>query len=70
MRSIEDLSLLTHAESSSMHPWHARPASHALPFFRIDYPAIDPPEWNKFVTVKLENNKVKTGALPLNYWAI
>ncbi len=68
MRSIEDLSLLTHAEII-IHASLARKASsRALLFFRIDYPDIDPPQWNKFVTVKLENNKVKTGELPLNYW--
>jgi succinate dehydrogenase/fumarate reductase flavoprotein subunit len=68
MRSIEDLSMLTHAQivvSASL----ARKASSRVLFFqRIDYPQIDPPEWNKFVTVKLENNKVKAGSLPLHYW--
>jgi succinate dehydrogenase/fumarate reductase flavoprotein subunit len=68
LRSIEDLSLLTHAEIV-VHASLARKASsRALLFFRIDYPDIDPAEWNKFVTVRLENNKVKMGALPLNYW--
>jgi len=68
MRSIEDLSLLTHAQIL-IHASLARKASsRALFFFRIDYPEIDPPQWNKFITVKLENNKVKTGELPLNYY--
>jgi hypothetical protein len=31
-------------------------------------PDINPPECNKFITVKLENTKAKTGELPLNYW--
>ena len=68
MRSIEDLSMLAHAQmilSASM----ARKASSApLNFRRIDYPELDPPEWNKYVTIKLENGKVKSGELPLNYW--
>ena len=46
MRSIEDLSMLAHAQmilSASM----ARKASSApLNFHRIDYPELDPPEWN------------------------
>jgi succinate dehydrogenase/fumarate reductase flavoprotein subunit len=68
MRSIEDLSLLTHGQIV-LHASLARKASsRMLNFFRIDYPAIDPPEWNKFITIKMENNKVKTGELPLNYW--
>ena len=29
---------------------------------------IDPAEWNKFVTIKLENNKAKSGSLPINYY--
>ncbi|MGA2106939.1 MAG: FAD-binding protein [Syntrophorhabdales bacterium] len=37
-----------------------------LGFNRIDYPQR-PKEWNKFVTIKLENNIVRTGELPLNY---
>jgi major membrane immunogen (membrane-anchored lipoprotein) len=43
-------------------------SSRVLNFYRIDYPQIDPPEWNKFVTVKLQNNKVKAGSLPLDFW--
>jgi succinate dehydrogenase/fumarate reductase flavoprotein subunit len=68
MRSIEDLSMLAHAQmilSASL----ARKASSApLNFHRIDYPELDPPEWNKYVTIKLENGKVQSGKLPLNYW--
>jgi succinate dehydrogenase/fumarate reductase flavoprotein subunit len=68
MRSIEDLSLLTHGQIV-MNASLARKASSNLLFFhRIDYPEIDPPEWGKFVTVKLENDKVKEGSLPLSYW--
>jgi succinate dehydrogenase/fumarate reductase flavoprotein subunit len=68
MRSIEDLSLLTHAQVI-LHASLARQASsRVLNFFRIDYPQIDPPEWNKFVTVKLENNQVKAGSLPIKHY--
>ena len=68
MRSIEDLSLLTHAQIIVNASLARKASSQALPFFRIDYPNLDPPEWNKFLTVKLENDQVKTGGLPLNYW--
>jgi succinate dehydrogenase/fumarate reductase flavoprotein subunit len=68
MRGIEDTSLLTHGQII-LHASLARKASsQVLHFFRIDYPQIDPPEWNKFVTVKMENNKVKTGEMPLKYY--
>jgi succinate dehydrogenase/fumarate reductase flavoprotein subunit len=68
MRSIEDLSMLAHAQiilSASL----ARKASSAcLNFHRIDYPAVDPAEWNKYLTIKLENGKARSGELPLYYW--
>ncbi|HEY96572.1 MAG TPA: FAD-binding protein [Dehalococcoidia bacterium] len=68
MRSIEDLSILTHGQIVLHASLARRASSQILNFFRIDYPEVDPPDWNKFVTVKLEKNKVKTGELPLNYW--
>jgi succinate dehydrogenase/fumarate reductase flavoprotein subunit len=68
MRSIEDLSMLTHAQivlNASL----ARKASSApLNYHRIDYPEMDPPEWNKYLTIKLANDGVVSGELPLNYW--
>jgi len=68
MRSIEDLSLLTHGQIV-LHASLARKASsEMLNFFRIDYPEVDPPEWRKYVTVKLENGRVKVGELPMKYW--
>ncbi|MGD9159627.1 MAG: FAD-binding protein [Desulfobacteraceae bacterium] len=68
MRSIEDLSMLTHAQMV-LHASLARKASsRLLNFYRIDYPEIDPPEWSKFVTIKQENGEVKTGELPLRFW--
>jgi succinate dehydrogenase/fumarate reductase flavoprotein subunit len=68
LRSLEDLSILTYAQII-LHASLARKASSRhLDFYRIDYPSLDPPEWNKFITVKLENDKVKVGEAPLNYW--
>jgi len=68
LRSLEDLSILTYAQII-LHASLARKASSRfLDFYRIDYPALDPLEWNKFITVRLENDKVKIGEFPLNYW--
>jgi len=39
-----------------------------LNFQRIDFPTMDPPEWNKFLTIKLENEKVKIGDRPQEFW--
>jgi len=68
MRSIEDLSLLAHGQIILNASLARRASSQMLNFFRIDYPKVDPPEWKKFVTIKLENGKVKAGELPLGYW--
>jgi succinate dehydrogenase/fumarate reductase flavoprotein subunit len=68
MRSIEDLSILTHGQIVLHASLARRASSQVLNFFRIDYPEVDPKEWCKFVTIKLENGKVKEGSLPLNYW--
>jgi len=68
MRSLEDTSILTCAQII-IHASLARKASsNYLDFHRIDYPEVDPSEWNKFLTVKQENGKVKSELLPLDHW--
>jgi succinate dehydrogenase/fumarate reductase flavoprotein subunit len=67
VRSLEDLSILTHAQIV-LHASLARKASSRfLDFHRIDYPQMDPPEWHKFITVKQADGKVRVGELPLDY---
>ena len=68
IRSLEDLSILTHAQIH-LHASLARKASSPfLGFHRIDYPQSDPPEWRKFITVKQSSDKMQIGELPLGYW--
>ena len=68
MRSLEDLSMLEYAKIIIQASLARKASSMPLNFQRIDFPAMDPPEWNKFLTIKLENDKVKTGELPQNFW--
>jgi succinate dehydrogenase/fumarate reductase flavoprotein subunit len=68
MRSLEDTSLLTYAQIIIQASLARKASSVPLNFQRIDYPALDPPEWQKFLTIKLENGKVKTGELPMTFW--
>jgi len=69
-RTLECLVRLTVGEMI-IHASLARKASsEVLGFARIDYPEIDPPEWNKFITTRLENGEVKVGELPFNYWLL
>ena len=35
---------------------------------RIDYPEMDPAEWNKYLTLKLENDQIQLGELPQGFW--
>jgi succinate dehydrogenase/fumarate reductase flavoprotein subunit len=68
MRSLEDLSILTFSQII-LHASLARKASSRfLSFQRLDYPQLDPPQWNKWITLKLENGKVRIAELPLAYW--
>ena len=66
-RAVECLSLLTVGEAV-MHASLARKASSALhDFTRLDYPAVDPPEWRVLLPVRLEDGKVRVGRLPLDW---
>jgi len=70
MRTLECLTRITVGEMI-MHASLARKASsEILSFTRIDYPQIDPPEWKKLVTIRLENGEAKAGELPLKYWLL
>jgi succinate dehydrogenase/fumarate reductase flavoprotein subunit len=68
MRGIEDLSLLTHGRIIINAALARQASSMMLNHFRIDYPKIDPAEWNKYLTIKLDNGMVKTGELSQQYW--
>jgi succinate dehydrogenase/fumarate reductase flavoprotein subunit len=68
LRAQETLNILTNAELV-IHSCLARKASSTqLQFQRIDYPAMDPPEWYKFVTVWRDDTGVRSGSLPIDYW--
>jgi succinate dehydrogenase/fumarate reductase flavoprotein subunit len=68
LRLLEVFNIMT-AGRMILEACRARKASNSyLDFKRLDYPQINPPDWNKWVTVKLDDNgKVKTGELALDY---
>jgi len=68
MRTMEDLSMLTYAQIIIQSSLARQASSMPLGFQRIDFPAVDPPEWNKFLTIKLDNGKVAHGELPMAFW--
>jgi succinate dehydrogenase/fumarate reductase flavoprotein subunit len=68
MRVLESFTILTVGEMI-LHACLARKASSKwLGFYRIDYPKVDPPEWDKYITLHLENGEVKIDERPLFYW--
>jgi succinate dehydrogenase/fumarate reductase flavoprotein subunit len=67
-RTLECFSRLTVGEMI-IHASLARKASNTvLDFKRLDYPETDPPEWDKFITIRKKAQKVQIGELPFNYW--
>ncbi|MFX1391589.1 MAG: FAD-dependent oxidoreductase [Promethearchaeota archaeon] len=69
IRSLEVLNILTNAKVIIYSSLARKASSKHLHFIRSDFPEIDPPEWHKFITVKLENNEVKIGEIPLDYYS-
>ena len=66
-RIVECQSIITVGEAV-MHASLARKSSSAwLNFVRLDYPLVDPPEWQKLLPIKLVDGKVMVGELPLDY---
>jgi succinate dehydrogenase/fumarate reductase flavoprotein subunit len=67
MRTLEVFNILTCSEMI-IHASLARKASSQyLGFLRLDHQEMDPPEWHKWVTIRLDDDKVGTGELPLDY---
>ncbi len=67
-RYLECLTRLTLSELI-IHASLARKASSdILDFHRVDYPLTDPREWRKYITLKLVDDHVVTGSLPLDYY--
>lgn len=43
-------------------------SSRYLDFFRLANPEVDPPKRQKWVTLRPEDGKVRTGELPIDFW--
>lgn len=68
IRSLEVINILINAKLIINSCLVREASSKHLHFIRSDYPEMDPLKWHKFITVKLENNKVKVGTLPIDYY--
>jgi succinate dehydrogenase/fumarate reductase flavoprotein subunit len=67
VRALECQAIITVGEMV-IHASMARKASSVpLNFHRLDFPAQDPPEWQKLLPMRLEDGKVAVRDLPQNY---
>jgi len=67
-RTLDVLDIITSSQII-IHACLARKASSEfLNFNRLDYPAVDPPEWRNWLTIKLKIGEVKIGELPIDFW--
>jgi succinate dehydrogenase/fumarate reductase flavoprotein subunit len=69
-RCLECVERITTGEIVMQSSLLRKASSAPLGFKRLDYPEVDPPEWQKYITVKLEEGGIKSGELPLNYWLL
>ena len=69
-RYLECMMRLTVSEIIIHASLSRKASSRFLDFKRLDYPEMDPPEWKKLITVKLEKDDVKIGEVSLNYWLL
>jgi succinate dehydrogenase/fumarate reductase flavoprotein subunit len=70
MRVLECTTLLTIGEVVFQACLARKASSRHLNFYRLDYPTLDPPEWYKLVTLRLEGGEVKFGERPVRYWLL
>jgi succinate dehydrogenase/fumarate reductase flavoprotein subunit len=68
MRSLETLDLLTVAQIIFNSALSRKASSRTLNLRRLDYVQEDPPEWNKFITLKQVDGKVVVGEHPYRFW--
>lgn len=68
MRTLEVMDILTCSQMVLLASRARRASSAPLNFHRLDYPQIDPPEWHKWITIRLTPAGVEAGELPIDFW--
>jgi succinate dehydrogenase/fumarate reductase flavoprotein subunit len=67
-RLLECSSLIDYGEAMMQASLARKASNTVLDFHRLDYPEMDPPEWNKLLPIKQANGEVKVRELPLDYF--
>ena len=66
-RMLECFSLMTVGEMVMQASLARQCSSVYLDFYRLDYPQMDPPEWEKLLPMRQEDDGVKVRDLPLDF---
>ncbi len=66
-RLLECQALISVGELAIKSSLERKASNSVLDFHRLDYPEMDPPEWNKLLPIRQENNKVAIRELPLDF---
>jgi succinate dehydrogenase/fumarate reductase flavoprotein subunit len=69
MHALEALNIVDVSQLIIKACMERKASSEFLGFQRSDYPAVDPPEWHKLITLKQEHEHVTVGELPVDYGA-
>jgi succinate dehydrogenase/fumarate reductase flavoprotein subunit len=66
-RTLECFSLITLGEMVMQASLLRKCSTAYLDFYRLDYPQMDPPEWEKHLPMRQEDGRVKARELPLDF---
>jgi succinate dehydrogenase/fumarate reductase flavoprotein subunit len=67
-RYLECMTRLTLSEVIIQASLARKASSNILDFHRVDFPTVEPRDWRKYITLKLDKDSVVTGDLPLDYF--
>ena len=66
-RLLECRALITVGEMAMKSSLARKASNSILDFHRLDYPEMDPPEWNKLLPIKQVDGKAEVRELPLDF---
>ncbi len=66
-RLLECHALISVGELAIKSSLERKASSEIMDFYRLDYPEMDPPEWQKLLPIRQEDGQVKIRELPLDF---
>jgi succinate dehydrogenase/fumarate reductase flavoprotein subunit len=68
MRALDVMDILTCAQMIVSASQQRKASSSTLHFSRLDYPQMDPPDWQKFVVIRRGEKGIETSYRPHGFW--